>query len=100
MINLFKKDKFQEQVTNSLVKNCLFDKGVVFRQRGNSFRGIKLLFRDETVGMLWSIDGKKYVFNYQAFDTIIKLPINQEHGDQIWSKFLFTFQNKYDYEDV
>jgi hypothetical protein len=100
MLKLIKKTSFEQTVIESIVRNCLFEKAIVCRPRAKSIRGIKLSFKDETSGMLWAIDGKKYIFNYYAFDTIIKIPISQEQGDTIWEKFLFTFQNNYTYEDV
>ena len=97
--NLF-KDKLSKQLSDTIVQNCLFEGPIVYKKRAHSMRGIKLTFKDETGGMLWAFDNTKYIFNYKAFDSFIRIPITRDQGDKIWEKFLFTFQNKYEYEDI
>ena len=97
MFNIFTKENLSDKIIKSVVSNCLFDKAIIYTQR---MKGIKLSFKDGTYGMLWCYNGKTYFFNYQAFDSIIKVPLTQEQGDKIWEKFLITFQKKYSIEDV
>ena len=100
MFNIFTKENLSDKIIKSVVSNCLFDKAIIYTQRMKGINGIKLSFKDGTYGMLWCYNGKTYFFNYQAFDTIIKVPLTQEQGDKIWEKFLITFQKKYSIEDV
>lgn len=100
MFKIFKKDNLSDKIIKSIVNNCLFEKAIIYTQRMKGINGIKLSFKDNSYGMLWCYNGKQYFFNYQAFDTIIKVPLSQEQGDKIWEKFLVTFQKKYTIEDV
>lgn len=100
MFNIFTKENLSDKIIKSVVSNCLFDKAIIYTQRMKGINGIKLSFKDGTYGMLWCYNGKTYFFNYQAFDSIIKVPLTQEQGDKIWEKFLTTFQKKYSIEDV
>jgi hypothetical protein len=100
MFNILSKDNLTSKITSSIVNNCLFEKAIIYTQRMKGINGIKLSFKDGSYGMLWCYNGKQYFYNYQAFDTIIKIPFTQEQGDKIWEKFLITFQKKYSIEDV
>jgi hypothetical protein len=100
MLQRLLKDKLTNQLSETIVNNCLFDAPIVYKKRAHPMRGIKLTFKDETGGMLWAFDKAKYIFNYKAFDSFIRIPITREQGDKIWEKFLFTFDSKYNYEDV
>jgi hypothetical protein len=100
MFGLSDKNKLQKQVSECIVKNCLFDAAVIYKKRAQAMRGIKLCFKDETKGMLWALDSNKYIFNYAAFDTFIRIPLTREQGDKVWEKFLSTFQGKYEFQDV
>jgi hypothetical protein len=100
MLNIIKKEKFLNNLCDTIVRNSLFDSNTIFRQRAKGINGIKICFRDETQGMLWVLNGKTYVFNYHAFDSIIKIPLSQTQGDEIWVKFMTTFEKKFTYQDV
>jgi hypothetical protein len=100
MFGLIQKNKLQKQLSKSIVKNCLFDAAIIYKKRAQAMRGIKLCFKDNTQGVMWALDSNKYIFNYGAFDTFIRIPLTRDQGDQVWAKFLSTFQGKYEYEDV
>ena len=84
----------------SVLENCNFESATIYRQNAQDVKGIKLVFEDQTSGMLWKINNKRYYFNFKAFDTIVKFSIPVKIGDSIWKKFLYQFDGKYIYADV
>jgi hypothetical protein len=52
--------------------------------------------------MLWAYDkGDKYFFNFKAFDTILKIQLTRDEGDDVWIKFMDKFgPNNYSIKEI
>lgn len=88
---LFGKSEFYNQFENAIL-NCDFSESLIYRNKKSGLLGIKLLFTDNSTGMLWK-QNKNYFLNFMAFDSIIKVPIHHHYGNKVWD----NFNKKFDY---
>lgn len=88
---MFNTDKLTKSVAQNIIKNCILADSAIYKPN-NSMSGINLSFKDGSSGILWAYDkGDKYFFNFKAFDTIIKIPLTRDQGDDVWMKFMDKF---------
>ena len=88
---MFTTDKMTKELAENIIKNCILADSSIYKPN-NTMSGINLSFRDGSSGMLWAYDkGDKYIFNFKAFDTIIKIKLTRDQGDDVWMKFMDKF---------
>lgn len=95
---LFGKSEFHNQFENAIL-NSDFSESLIYRNKKTGLHGIKLLFSDNSNGMLWK-NNNNYYLNFMAFDSIIKIPIHKFYGEKVWDKFNKKFDNNPAYLDI
>jgi hypothetical protein len=85
----------------NIINNCILADSSVYKPN-DKMSGINISFKDGTSGMLWAYDkGDKYFFNFKAFDTILKIQLTRDEGDDVWIKFMDKFgPNNYSIKEI
>jgi hypothetical protein len=98
---MFNSDKLAKTIVQNLINNCILADSSVYKPN-DKMSGINISFKDGTSGILWAYDkGDKYFFNFKAFDTILKIPLTRDQGDDIWIKFMDKFgPNNYSIKEI
>lgn len=98
---MFNSDKLAKTIVQNLINNCILADSSIYKPNGK-MSGINITFKDGTSGILWAYDkGDKYFFNFKAFDTILKIPLTRDQGDDIWIKFMDKFgPNNYSIKEI
>jgi hypothetical protein len=88
---MFNSDKLAKTIIQNIIKNCILADSSIYKPNVE-MSGINLSFKDGTSGMLWAYDkGDRYFFNFQAFDSIIRIDLTRDQGDEVWMKFMDKF---------
>jgi hypothetical protein len=88
---MFNSDKLSKDLVQNIIKNCILADSSVYKPN-DKMSGINLSFKDGSSGMLWAYDkGDKYFFNFKAFDSIVKITLTRDQGDDVWMKFMDKF---------
>jgi hypothetical protein len=98
---MFNSDKLAKTIVQNIINNCILADSSVYKPN-DKMSGINISFKDGTSGILWAYDkGDKYFFNFKAFDTILKIPLTRDEGDDIWIKFMDKFgPNNYSIKEI
>ena len=98
---MFNSDKLAKTIVQNIINNCLLADSSVYKPN-DKMSGINISFKDGTSGMLWAYDkGDKYFFNFKAFDTILKIALTRDEGDDVWIKFMDKFgPNNYSIKEI
>jgi len=88
---MFNSDKLAKTIVQNIINNCILADSSVYKPN-DKMSGINISFKDGTSGILWAYDkGDKYFFNFKAFDTILKIQLTRDEGDDVWIKFMDKF---------
>jgi|LauGreDrversion4_2_1035121.scaffolds.fasta_scaffold1727209_1 hypothetical protein len=98
---MFNSDKLAKTIVQNIINNCILADSSVYKPN-DKMSGINISFKDGTSGILWAYDkGDKYFFNFKAFDTILKIPLTRDEGDDVWIKFMDKFgPNNYSIKEI
>jgi hypothetical protein len=98
---MFNSDKLAKTIVQNIINNCILGDSSVYKPN-DKMSGINISFKDGTSGILWAYDkGDKYFFNFKAFDTILKIPLTRDEGDDVWIKFMDKFgPNNYSIKEI
>jgi hypothetical protein len=98
---MFNSDKLAKTIVQNIINNCILADSFVYKPN-DKMSGINISFKDGTSGILWAYDkGDKYFFNFKAFDTILKIPLTRDEGDDVWIKFMDKFgPNNYSIKEI
>ena len=98
---MFNSDKLAKTIVQNIINNCILADSSVYKPT-DKMSGINISFKDGTSGMLWAYDkGDKYFFNFKAFDTILKIQLTRDEGDDVWIKFMDKFgPNNYSIKEI
>jgi hypothetical protein len=98
---MFNSDKLAKTIVQNIINNCILADSSVYKPN-DKMSGINISFKDGTSGILWAYDkGDKYFFNFKAFDTILKIQLTRDEGDDVWIKFMDNFgPNNYSIKEI
>jgi hypothetical protein len=98
---MFNSDKLAKTIVQNIINNCILADSSVYKPN-DKMSGINISFKDGTSGILWAYDkGDKYFFNFKAFDTILKIQLTRDEGDDVWIKFMDKFgPNNYSIKEI
>ena len=88
---MFNSDKLAKTIIQNIINNCILADSSIYKPNAE-MSGINLSFKDGTSGILWAYDkGDKYFFNFKAFDSIVRIDLTRDQGDEVWMKFMDKF---------